>query len=102
LFGLPKIIQQLQQSEEDLRKIVLCVERGGGAVGIVMNVLQEVVEVRFGPEARSLLAEGRLGTVLAEAHNPGPARNPPPAEGRNLQADRDYEPARPSGHFLRW
>ncbi len=69
MFGLPKIIQQLQQSEDDLRKIVLCVERGGRAVGIVMNVLQEVVEVRFRPGARSLLAEDRLGTVLAEAHN---------------------------------
>lgn len=69
MFGLPKIFQQLQHSEEKLRKMVFCVERSGGAVGVLMNVLQEVVEVRFGPGAASLLAEGRLGTVLTETYN---------------------------------
>lgn len=69
MFGMHKFIQQLQQSEGHLRKIVLSVERGGGAVGIVMNILQEVVEVRIGSQAPSLLAEGRLGAVLAEAYN---------------------------------
>ncbi|MEW6275535.1 MAG: YbaB/EbfC family nucleoid-associated protein [Bacillota bacterium] len=69
MFGLNKILQQLQQSENDFRKIVVCVERGDGAVGLFMNGLQEVVEVRFGADAPDLLAAGRLAAMLGEAFN---------------------------------
>lgn len=64
-----KIVQQLQQSENDFRKIMVCVERGKGAVELLMNGLQEVVEVRFGPGAKTLLDEGRLAPMLGEALN---------------------------------
>lgn len=71
MFGLNfnKILQQLQQSQEDFRKIRVGVGRGEGAVELVMNGLQEVVDVRLGPGAENLLAEGTLASLLGEAYN---------------------------------
>ncbi len=70
-LNLNKVLQQLQQSAGDFRKIVVCVERGEGAVRLLMNGLQEVVEVNFGQNTQTLLADGRLAAMLAEAFNEG-------------------------------
>jgi DNA-binding protein YbaB len=69
LFALYKIMNQLQKSQEDFRKIILSVERSQGAVKIFMNGLQEVVEVRLGPEARVLMKENQLTRELTDAYN---------------------------------
>jgi len=69
LFTLYKIMHQLQKSQEDFRKILLSVERSQGAVKLFMNGLQEVVEVRFGPEAQALLDKDQLAALLADAYN---------------------------------
>lgn len=69
MFALYKIMNQLQKSQEDFRKIILSVERSQGAVKIFMNGLQEVVEVRLGTEARVLMKENQLASELAGAYN---------------------------------
>lgn len=71
MFGLNygKILQQLQQSQEEFRKIRVGAGRGEGAVELVMNGLQEVVEVRLGPGAKDLFENGILAVLLEEAYN---------------------------------
>jgi hypothetical protein len=64
-----KILQQLQQSEDEFRKIVVSAESGGGAIQLFMNGLQELVEIRFGPVAPFLLVQERLGGLIGEAFN---------------------------------
>lgn len=70
MFGsIGKFMNELPLLKEQLKEIKISTSRGGGAVTIVMNGLEEVVRVDFGPAAAAAMRSGHLNGMLADAFN---------------------------------
>lgn len=67
--NMDSIMQMVKQLQEQLREMTVKVNAGEGAVQIIMNGNQEVVQLYFKPQL--LDDPARLAQLVAEAFNEG-------------------------------
>ncbi len=68
-FNTPKLTQQLQELQDEARRIVVTKEAPQGALRLTVNGLQQVLEVSFGPTAPTLMDRGELAVVVRDTFN---------------------------------
>ncbi|MDK2889319.1 MAG: hypothetical protein PWP72_2197 [Thermoanaerobacter sp.] len=68
-FNSPKLAQQLEELQEEARRIVITKEGPPGVLRLTVNGLQQVLEVNFGPAAPALMRQGELGALVRDIFN---------------------------------
>jgi len=64
-----KLVQQLEELQQEALKINVRVKKYDGAVELVMNGLQQIQEMNFGRGAEALWRQGRLEAAVRETVN---------------------------------
>lgn len=69
LGNMTKILGQMQQLQEQLKKLTVEATAGDGTVKIIMNAQQTVLAVRFDPDKAGNIGPEALGQMIIEAFN---------------------------------
>ncbi|MBE3588260.1 MAG: YbaB/EbfC family nucleoid-associated protein [Thermoanaerobacteraceae bacterium] len=70
-INLGKLMQQLEELQQEALKISVDIKKYDGTIHLVMNGLQQVQEIKFGQGAEALWRQGQLAAAIKEAFNEG-------------------------------